>query len=101
MYPNQVLVCSGARITELFKFSCMLTIVGFYQLSCRGTHQDSDQFVTSDEMTCYLVQGMPGVGGGGAGLGALDFLRNNPQVSFCELYACICICQEFDELEFL
>jgi UV excision repair protein RAD23 len=24
-------------------------------------------------------QGMPGVGGGGAGLGALDFLRNNPQ----------------------
>lgn len=27
--------------------------------------------------------GMPGVGGGGAGLGALDFLRNNPQVCFC------------------
>uniref|UniRef100_A0A7I4C6J1 Uncharacterized protein n=1 Tax=Physcomitrium patens TaxID=3218 RepID=A0A7I4C6J1_PHYPA len=24
-------------------------------------------------------QGMPGAGGGGAGLGALDFLRNNPQ----------------------
>lgn len=23
---------------------------------------------------------MPGVGGGAAGLGALDFLRNNPQV---------------------
>ncbi|KAG0556401.1 hypothetical protein KC19_11G051100 [Ceratodon purpureus] len=27
-------------------------------------------------------QGMPGVAGGGAGLGALDFLRNNPQVLF-------------------
>lgn len=27
-----------------------------------------------------VVQGMPGVVGGGAGLGALDFLRNNPQV---------------------
>jgi hypothetical protein len=25
---------------------------------------------------------MPGVAGGGAGLGALDFLRNNPQVLF-------------------
>lgn len=30
--------------------------------------------------SCYNVQGMPGVGGGAAGLGALDFLRNNPQV---------------------
>jgi len=27
-----------------------------------------------------LVQGMPGLGGGGAAAGALDFLRNNPQV---------------------
>jgi UV excision repair protein RAD23 len=27
-------------------------------------------------------QGMPGLGGAGVGAGALDFLRNNPQVSF-------------------
>ena len=26
------------------------------------------------------MQGMPGLGAGGGGAGALDFLRNNPQV---------------------
>nr|XP_024359979.1 ubiquitin receptor RAD23c-like [Physcomitrium patens] len=36
-------------------------------------------------------QGMPGAGGGGAGLGALDFLRNNPQVLSLETYELGCV----------
>jgi len=32
------------------------------------------------------VQGMPGLGGGAAGAGALDFLRNNPQVIISSFY---------------
>ena len=34
-----------------------------------------------DKVLICVLQGMPGLGGGAAGAGALDFLRNNPQVS--------------------
>ena len=37
-------------------------------------------FLTLNQLLKYIFQGMPGLGG--AAPGALDFLRNNPQVRF-------------------